>query len=78
MIEHFEKPVQERTPIEMCNHAKSILEVMCEIPVDELNDGDIMLGQLAENVRQLVHALPIEQIEQHRIDHPIDRKLWTS
>lgn len=76
MIEHFDKPVAERTPEEMCAHALSILDVIFEIPSDELNDGDIMLGQLAENVRQLVHAVPLEQVERHRAEHPVDRKLW--
>jgi len=73
---HFEKPVAERTPEEMCDHARAILDVLCEIPVAELSDGDIALGQLAENVRQLVHAVPLEQVEQHRTDHPVDLKLW--
>ena len=77
MIEHFTKPVAERTPEEMCIHARSILDVMCSIPPDELNDGDIMVGQLAENVRQLIHAMPIEQLERHRADSPVDRKAWT-
>ena len=76
MIEHFTRPVAERTPEEMCDHARSILSVICEIPQDELNDGDIMLGQLAENVRHLVHAVPLELIERHRSAHPVDLKLW--
>lgn len=76
MIEHFDKPVAERTPKEMCVHALGILDVICEIPQDELNDGDIALGQLAENVRQLLHAIPLEQLERHRDESPVDRREW--
>lgn len=78
MIEHFNKPVNERTPEEMCVHAKSILDVMNGLIEDgeKLNDGDIMVGQLAENVRHLLHALPIEQLERHRADSPVDRREW--
>lgn len=76
MIEHFEKPVAERTPEEMCLHAKAVLDVICAIPQGELNDGDIMVGQLAENVRQLLHAMPIEQLERHRADSPVDLREW--
>jgi len=76
MIEHFDKPVFERTPDEMCGHAKAILDVLSEIPPEELNDGDISLGQLAENVRHLVHAVPLEQIERHRAAAPVDLRAW--
>lgn len=76
MIQHFVKPVTERTPEEMCGHAKTILDTLDGIPLNELNDGDIMLGQLAENLRQLVHAVPIEQIERHRQASPVDRREW--
>jgi hypothetical protein len=76
VIEHFEKPVDERTPEEMCVHAKAILDVLVEIPPEELSDGDIAVGQLAENLRQLIHAVPLEQIERHRSDSPVDRRVW--
>jgi hypothetical protein len=76
VIEHFEKPVFERTPREMCTHADSVLEVLLSVPPPELSDGDLIMGQLAENVRQLVHAVPLEQVEQHRIDHPVELRKW--
>jgi hypothetical protein len=76
VIEHFDKPVAERTPEEMCVHAREILDVLSALPPDELNDGDVMLGQLAENVRQLLHAMPLEQLERHRAASPVDRREW--
>jgi hypothetical protein len=65
-MKHFEKPVAERSPEEMCAHAKTVLANVSAIPPDELNDGDILLGQLAENVQQLVHIVPIADLRLHR------------
>ena len=76
MIEHFDKPVHERTPAEMCDHSLSIIDMLLAIPACEWNDGDIMLGQVAENVRQLVHAVPLDKIAEHRSGHPVDLTLW--